>query len=160
MAGVKLAECARANCFHPQTAYRWLRQGRMPVPARRLPSGTILVQASGSGVPDRGAVVSARVSAHHQRPDLDRQVARLSGWAAGHGGSVAEVVTEVGWGLNGRRPKLARLLADPRSAGSRWSIGTGWPGSAFQQLEAALSAQAAGWWWSTPRRPPRTWWAT
>ena len=40
---VKLAEWARANRVHPQTAYRWFRQGRMPVPARRLASGTIWV---------------------------------------------------------------------------------------------------------------------
>ncbi len=40
---VKLAEWARVNRVHPQTAYRWFRQDRMPVPARRLPSGTIWV---------------------------------------------------------------------------------------------------------------------
>jgi putative resolvase len=45
---MKLAEWARANGVHPQTAYRWFRQGTMPVPARRLPSGTILVDTPGS----------------------------------------------------------------------------------------------------------------
>jgi putative resolvase len=113
---MKLAAWARANGVHPQTAYRWFRQGRMPVPARRLPSGTILVQVPGSdGVPDQGAVLYARVFAHDQRTDLDRQVARLSAWAAGQGVSVAEVVTEVGSGMNGRRPRLRRLLADPQA---------------------------------------------
>jgi putative resolvase len=115
---MKLAAWARANGVHPQTAYRWFRQGTMPVPARRLPSGTILVQvpapgSDGDGVPDRRAVLYARVSAHDQRADLDRQVARLSAWAAGQGVGVAEVVSEVGSGLNGRRSKLRRLLADP-----------------------------------------------
>ena len=42
---VKLAEWARVNGVHPQTAYRWFRQDRMPVPARRLASGTIWVDA-------------------------------------------------------------------------------------------------------------------
>jgi hypothetical protein len=37
---MKLAESARRNGVHPQTAYRWFRDGTMPVPARRLPSGT------------------------------------------------------------------------------------------------------------------------
>ncbi len=45
---MKLAAWARANAVHPQTAYRWFRQGRMPVPARRLPSGTILVEEPAS----------------------------------------------------------------------------------------------------------------
>jgi len=142
MVGMKLAAWARANGVHPQTAYRWFRQGRMPVPARRLPSGTILVQVpSSDGVPDQGAVLYARVSAHDQRADLDRQVARLSAWAAGQGLSVAEVVTEVGSGMNGRRPRLRRLLADPqatiivvehRDCLARFGV---------EHVEAALSAQ-------------------
>ncbi|MET8312416.1 IS607 family transposase, partial [Micromonospora sp. NPDC005173] len=40
---MKLAEWARRNGVHPQTACRWFREGTMPVPARRLPSGTIMV---------------------------------------------------------------------------------------------------------------------
>src|SRR6266508_6993796 len=139
---MKLAAWARANGVHPQTAYRWFRQGRMPVPARRLPSGTILVEVPDIGrLPDRGAVLYARVSAHDQRADLDRQVARLSAWAAGQGIGVAGVVTEVGSGMNGRRPRLRRLLADPtvtmivvehRDRLARFGV---------EHLEAALSAQ-------------------
>ena len=113
---MKLAAWARANGVHPQTAYRWFRQGTMPVPARRLPSGTILVEVpggDGDGVSVGRAVLYARVSAHDQRADLDRQVARLSAWTTEQGLGVAEVVTEVGSGMNGRRPKLRRLLADP-----------------------------------------------
>src|SRR6266498_2876328 len=84
---MKLAAWARADGIHPQTAYRWFRRGTLPVPAQRLPSGTILVEVPGSGVPapDRAAALYARVSAHDQRADLDRQVARLAGWAAGQG---------------------------------------------------------------------------
>ena len=138
---MKLAAWARANGIHPQTAYRWFRQGRMPVPARRLPSGTILVEVpGGDGVPEQGAVLYARVSAHDQRADVNRQIAWLSAWAASNGIGVAEVVTEVGSGLDGRRPKLARLLADPtvtmivvehRDRLARFGAG---------HLEAALSA--------------------
>jgi putative resolvase len=56
------------------------------------------------------------VSSHDQRSDLDRQVARLSEWAARTGNSVVrvEVEVEVGSGMNGSRSKLRRLLADPR----------------------------------------------
>lgn len=41
---MKLAEWARAEGLHPQTAYRWFDAGTLPVPARQLPSGTILVE--------------------------------------------------------------------------------------------------------------------
>jgi putative resolvase len=109
---VKLAEWARANGVHPQTAYRWFREDRMPVPARRLESGTIWVDAVPAGECGR-VVVYARVSCHDQRQDLDRQVARLTGWATANGHAVGEVVTEVGSGLDGKRPKLRRILSDP-----------------------------------------------
>ena len=112
---MKLAEWAHANGVHPQTAYRWFREDRMPVPARRLASGTIWVDA----VPADGSgrvVVYARVSSYDQRRDLDRQVARLTGWAAANGHAVGEVVTEVGSGLNGKRAKLRRVLSDPSAS--------------------------------------------
>jgi putative resolvase len=137
---MKLAEWARANGVHPQTAYRWFRQGTMPVPARRLPSGTILVDAP-QGPPAGCVVLYARVSAHDQRAHLDRQVARLTAWATEQGVMVAEVVCEIGSGLTGRRPKLQRLLADPqvrvivvehRDRLGRFGV---------EHLEAALSAQ-------------------
>ncbi len=87
----------------------------MPVAARRLGSGTIWVDAVSSereAVEGR-AVVYARVSSHDQRADLDRQVARVTAWATANGVVVGEVVTEVGSGLNGKRPKLRRVLSDP-----------------------------------------------
>nr|MDA8359553.1 IS607 family transposase [Actinomycetota bacterium] len=33
---MNLAEWAEAQNIHPQTAYRWFRQGRLPVPAQRV----------------------------------------------------------------------------------------------------------------------------
>jgi putative resolvase len=141
---MKLAEWARANGVHPQTAYRWFRQGTMPVPARRLPSGTILVEVPGSdhdGGLDQRAVLYARVSTHDQRGELDRQVTRLSGWATAQGVTVAEVVTEVGSGLNGRRPKLRRVLADPRAAMIVVEHRDRLARFGVEHLEAALSAQ-------------------
>jgi putative resolvase len=87
----------------------------MPVPARRLESGTIWVSAAPEDTTGR-VVLYARVSSHDQRSDLDRQVARLSSWATTNGHEVGEVVTEVGSGLNGKRPKLRRVLSDPSSS--------------------------------------------
>jgi putative resolvase len=61
-----------------------------------------------------GLGLYARVSSHDQKADLDRQVARLAAWAAQAGRPVARIETEVGSGMNGARPKVRRLLADPR----------------------------------------------
>ncbi|MFF5209328.1 IS607 family transposase [Streptosporangium sp. NPDC000396] len=108
---MKLAEWARSQGIHPQTAYRWFREGKMPVPARRLPTGTIVVDGPAAESPG-GAALYARVSSHDQRADLDRQIAHLTSFATSAGLAVVASVTEIGSGPNERRPKLMRLLSD------------------------------------------------
>ncbi len=56
------------------------------------------------------------MSSHDQKADLDRQVARLSAWAAQAGLPVVRVEAEVGSGMNGTRARARRLLADPAVA--------------------------------------------
>ncbi len=68
--------------IHPVTAYRMLRDGKLPVPARRV-GGLILVDAPGSAAATGSVAVYARVSAGDQRCDLDRQAARVTAWARG-----------------------------------------------------------------------------
>jgi putative resolvase len=109
---VKLAEWARSYGVHPNTAYRWFADGTMPVPARRLASGTIVVEPQPTGLAVGRTVAYCRVASHDERADLERQADRLGRWASEHGLSVDEVVTEVGSGLNAKRPRLSRLLAD------------------------------------------------
>lgn len=105
-----LKEWARRQGVHPVTAYRWYREGKLPVPARKV-GRLILVDAPTAA--DTGTVaVYARVSSADQRGDLDRQVARVTTWVAGQGLTVGRVVTEVGSAFNGRRRKLLALLAD------------------------------------------------
>jgi putative resolvase len=114
---MKLSDWAAQQGVHYQTAWRWWKHGTLPVPARQLPSGTILVDVPAAAPHTRGRlVVYARVSSHDQRADLDRQVARAVEWASEQHLAVDQVVTEVGSGLNGRRPRLARLLADAQVA--------------------------------------------
>ena len=137
-----MSEWAEQEAVHYQTAWKWFKDGKLPVPAVRTPSGTILVEVPRAGsTRDARAVVYARVSSHDQRPDLDRQVARMTEWATARAMAVSEVVTEVGSGMNGRRRKLSRLLADAtattiivehRDRLARFGV---------EHLEAALSAQ-------------------
>ena len=55
----------------------------------------------------------ARVSSHEQKPQLEPQANRLWAHAGQNGIKLDRVVSEVASGLNDRRPKLGRLLADP-----------------------------------------------
>jgi len=111
---VNLTTWARANGIHPQTAYRWLRQGTLPVPARRVGPRTVLVEVATATERPGGVALYARVSSHDQRGDLERQLGRLAEWAAGQKLAVTHTVAEGGSGMNGSRPKLRRLLADAR----------------------------------------------
>lgn len=109
---MKLSDWARANGIHPKTALRWHERGVLPVPTRRVGPRTILVEAPAQSGAGRGAALYARVASHDQRDDLQRQMGRLTEWAAGQGLVVTQAVTEVGSGMNGSRPQLRRLLAD------------------------------------------------
>ena len=112
---MNLTQWARLQGVHPQTAYRWFREGALPVPAVRVNSRSVLVspEAVVATAPTAFGLY-ARVSSHDQKSDLDRQVARLSTWAAqAGGGQVVRVEAEIGSGMNGSRSKVRRLLADP-----------------------------------------------
>lgn len=112
IASMKLSDWARAQGVHPKTAYRWWREGTLPVPARQINARTILVEEP--KLPDNAGVgLYARVSSHDQRADLDRQMARLAGWAAQSSARVVRAESEVGSGMNGSRAKVRRMLADP-----------------------------------------------
>ncbi|MFJ3977904.1 recombinase family protein [Streptomyces sp. NPDC090021] len=112
---MKLSGWAARNGVHYQTAWAWAKEGRMPVPVVQTPSGMWLVEES---APETGGrtVVYCRVSSGDQKADLDRQVSRVVRGANGLGLAVAEVVTEVGSGLDGKRRKLHRVLSDPAVA--------------------------------------------
>jgi hypothetical protein len=111
---VKLSDWARQQGVSYQTAWRWVKDGKMPVPVRPAPSGTWLVDEPPVGASGR-VVVYCRVSSAEQEADLERQTARVVSGTHGLGLAVAEVVTEVGSGLNGRRRKRHRLLSDPQA---------------------------------------------
>ncbi len=137
---MKLTAWARRAGVHPKTAYRWFHRGVLPVPARQLPTGTILVETPQESSFD-GVALYARVSSWDQKADLDRQLGRLRAWATRHGLRVLRTEAEVGSGLAGRRRRLMRLLADPqipaivvehRDRLARFGV---------EHLEAALSTQ-------------------
>jgi putative resolvase len=124
-----------------QTAWRW-KQGTLPVPARQLSTGTILVEVPRPPVGTDGrTVVHARVSSHDQRADLNRQVSRVMAWTTARRLPVQEVVTKVGSGLNGRRPKLQRLLGDPQVTVLVVEHHDRLARFGVEQLQAALAAQ-------------------
>jgi len=109
---MKLSAWAKKNGLTYKAAWRLFKTGQLPVPAIQLKTGTILVSELPDSLPARAALY-ARVSSHDQKNDAERQMERLRTFAAAKGLPVAEEIIEIGSGLNGRRKKLLKLLADP-----------------------------------------------
>ena len=115
---MRVREWAEREGFNIQTVWQWCREDRMPVPFERTSSGTIIIhdpkyESRHEPVRDGRTVCYARVSSSDQRDDLTRQADRLKAFAINLGCEKPEVVMETGSGMNDKRRKLNRLLADP-----------------------------------------------
>ena len=107
---MKLSEWAKSQGINYQTAFIWFKKGQFPVPAYQAESGTIIVTPP--EVSQGRVAAYVRVSSHDQKSDIERQVARITMWGTENGYAIHQVVTEIGSGVNGHRPKLMRLLSD------------------------------------------------
>ena len=123
---------------HP-AAWRMYRDGKLPVPVEQRPTGTIILKPPKQE--PSGVAVYARVSSSDQRSDLDRQVARVVEFATGKDWSVVRTVTEVVSGLDGHRPQLMQVLADPAVASVAVEHRDRWMRFGAEYVEAALAAQ-------------------
>jgi predicted site-specific integrase-resolvase len=136
---VKLSAWAARQGISYTTAWRWTKDDAMPVPWHKTATGTILVDVARDEAPARVALY-ARVSSHDQRNDLDRQLARLSTYAAEQEFHVVSTVAEVGSGLNGKRRKLLQLLSDKMVSAIVVEHRDRFACFGAEYLEAALSA--------------------
>ena len=108
---MKLKEWARGQGVSYRTALNWFHAGALPVPARQLPTGTILVDPAPP--PSGRTVAYCRVPSADQRDDLERQAGRVAEECGRRGITLDATITEVGSGLNGNRVRLRKLLSDP-----------------------------------------------
>jgi len=139
---VNLKEWAASTGIAYITARRQYAAGTLPVPTYRI--GRLIMvgePVTGSVAGVAQVVVYARVSSADQRPDLDRQVARVTTWATGQHLAVSRVVTEVGSALNGHRKKFLALLRDPAVSTIVVEHRDRFARFGAEYVEAALAAQ-------------------
>jgi putative resolvase len=108
---VKLKEWARGQGVSYRAALNWFHAAALPVPARQLPTGTILVDPVPA--PAGRTVAYCRVPGADQRDDLERQAGRVAGECGRRGITLDATITEVGSGLDGNRVRLRKLLSGP-----------------------------------------------
>lgn len=135
---MKLSAWAKEQGISYRTALNWFHAGTLPVPARQLATGTILVDPPvvGSGV----VVAYCRVGSHDQEADLERQAGRVATLCSARGIRIDRTVTEIGSGLNGGRTKLRKLLGDPKVSTIVVEHRDRLARLGVEYLEAALSA--------------------
>jgi predicted site-specific integrase-resolvase len=109
---MKLSAWAKQQGISYKTAWRWFKNGTLPVPCEQAPTGTIIVKPVRENDSDIQVALYARVSSHDQKKDLEGQIGRLLIYANSKGLKVSKTVTEIGSALNGHRPKLLKLLSD------------------------------------------------
>ena len=108
---MKLSQYAKQTGVSYKTAWRWYKAGSLD--AYKTQTGTVIVRDKADEKPLTGRIaLYARVSSLAQKEDLERQIQRLKDYASAKGYQVSKEVTEIASGLNDRRPKLEKLLAD------------------------------------------------
>ncbi|MCT7972367.1 IS607 family transposase [Laspinema olomoucense] len=116
---VKPKEAAQILGVHERTLRRWDENGsietiRTPAGQRRY---NVESYAAKSGNDKRKVVIYARVSSRAQQSDLNRQVAALSNLYP-----EAEIISEIGGGLNFKRKKMLALLGQVLSGDVRMVV--------------------------------------
>ena len=122
---MKLLAWAKKQGISYTTAWRWFRDGRLPVRAEQMATGTVIVHDEEA--PAAAAVaLYARVFSHEQKPA--HGPARAPSYSAGRpeaGGNSREKliashsVAEIGSGLNGHHPKTHEVAEKQGRLGNR-----------------------------------------
>jgi predicted site-specific integrase-resolvase len=106
-----------------------------------MPTGTVIVHAEETVATGGAVALYARVSSADQQGELDGQLGRLAAFAATHRMTVVKAVRAIGSSLNGHRPKLLNLLADPSITAIVVEHRDRLMRFGFDYVEAALKAQ-------------------
>ena len=110
---MKLKKWAQQQGIAYVTAWRWFRDGKLPVRSYKTATGMILVEEQQGNTSSSAVetVVYARVSSYPKKDDLQRQAERCYEFCIKNGWPIRQVVKEVASGMNDHRPKLMKLLA-------------------------------------------------
>ena len=114
---IRLQDWARQYGMSRITAWRQFRDGTLPAELQAHKVGKIVYVLADPSAQSGRVFGYARVSSPEQKSQLQPQADRLWGWAGQNGILLAGVVQETASGLNDKRPKLLKLLADPTVTG-------------------------------------------
>jgi len=105
----KISQYARKNNVTTRTVWNWIKNNK--IKTDRTDSGGWLIVEEDEYKYEKVAIYS-RVSSSENKDNLERQTERLLNFCASKGYTVSLIVSEIGSGLNDKRPKLEKLLLD------------------------------------------------
>lgn len=112
----KIGDFAKLVGVSTSTLRRWEDEKRV-VPERTLGNQRLyteahlaLVRNLKEGRSPVSAVIYCRVSSLLQKEDLSRQIAAMEQFCVSQGVPISEVISEIGGGLNFKRPKFLKLI--------------------------------------------------
>lgn len=106
----KVSQYARKHGVTIRTVWNWIYKGQLKT-IRNETNHIFIIEDEDSLVNDAVAIY-ARVSSAENKDNLKRQLERLRLFCAAKGYKVIKEVSEIGSGLNDKRPKLEKLLTD------------------------------------------------
>ena len=106
----KVSQYAKKYGVSIRTVWNWFYQGRIKF-ERTNTNRIFIIEDEDKPINDSVAIY-ARVSSAQNKDNLESQKQRLIDYCAAKGYKVCKVVTEIGSGLNDKRPKLENLLTD------------------------------------------------
>jgi len=105
---MKLSDYAHKVGVTYKTAYRWYKAGKLK--GYQMDTGTIIIEEERQAT--EKVAIYARVSSSENRDNLASQAERLTAYCTAKGYQIAQVVKEVGSGVNDGRVKFLALLGD------------------------------------------------
>lgn len=103
---MKLSDYAKLKGVCYKTAWRHWKLGL--IKCEQLPTGTVIVLPQ-SDRPDK-VIVYARVSSNENRDNLESQAKRVTDYCIAKGYKIADIIKEVGPGINDNRKLLENVL--------------------------------------------------
>lgn len=122
----KVGEFGKLIGVSVSTLRRWEREGRL-IPERTLGNQRVYTEThialarniKNGQTPDK-AIIYCRVSSSSQKEDLSRQIAAMEQFCMSQGVPITEVISEIGSGLNFKRPKFLRIIQSAIQGEIRW----------------------------------------
>lgn len=110
---MKLTDWAKEQGISYLTAWRWCKNGKMPCPWYKAPSGSIIVTPDKKDTETLPTYIYGRVSSPNKKGDLNTQVSLCEEFCVANGWEIERVFKEIASGMNDSRRQLLKLFSMP-----------------------------------------------